>query len=202
MEGGRIEKDAQGDEVFVIPIREPVPSKFEDLRNPGPIANSRFTDAEVAQITAPSSQKELSQAVDKFAAGWTIANCGPDMDPGLRDSELGRKGVLVIHPLDKDTACVLSKNITIPAGKTTTLRLGTGHHPRGDWDLIVQVDGKPVLRKTIGKSTAVGGWLDVDVDLSSWAGKTVKLELLNQPTGWSFEAAYWSKIAIDSQPTR
>jgi hypothetical protein len=47
--GGRIEKD-QGGEVFVIPARPPVPSAFEDIKNPGPIAGSMFTDEEKSRI--------------------------------------------------------------------------------------------------------------------------------------------------------
>ena len=43
------------------------------------------------------------------------------------------------------------------------------------------------------------GWADVDVDLSPFAGKKVKLELVNEPTGWRYEAAFWSKIAIVSE---
>jgi hypothetical protein len=47
--GGRIEKRA-GEEVFVIPVKRPVPSRFEDIKNPGPIAGSLFTEDEKAQI--------------------------------------------------------------------------------------------------------------------------------------------------------
>ena len=48
-EGGRIEK-RRGEEIFVIPVKPPAPNKFEDLKNPGPIAGSRFTPEEMAQI--------------------------------------------------------------------------------------------------------------------------------------------------------
>ncbi|MFO0928338.1 MAG: ADP-ribosylglycohydrolase family protein [Gemmataceae bacterium] len=48
--GGRVEKDAAGDEVFVIPVTPPTPSKLELSWAPGPIANSRFTAAERAKI--------------------------------------------------------------------------------------------------------------------------------------------------------
>jgi len=48
--GGRVEKHANGDEVFVIPYQAPVPSKFEDLKNPGPIAGSVYGDSEKARI--------------------------------------------------------------------------------------------------------------------------------------------------------
>lgn len=198
-EGGRVDKDAGGEEVFVIPVKKPVPSKFEDLLKPGPIADSRFTEAERAQITAPSSDKLLKDAVEKFAPGWQIANCGPDMEPGLRAEEQGKKNVLVTHPLDKQTGCVLSKSVAIPAGKTTKLCLTVGHYPQGDWDLIVRADGKQLLRQPIAKTTAPGGWTDVVVDLSPLAGQTVKLELVNQPTGWAWEAGYWASIQITSQ---
>ena len=58
------------------------------------------------------------------------------------------------------------------------------------------------------ESTALGGVrrqrlrcgrLDLPVGLSDYAGKTVKLELVNQPNGWSWEAGYWAKIAIESE---
>ena len=198
-EGGRVEKDERGDEVFVIPVNTPVPSKFEDLLQPGPIAGSRFTDAERGQITAPSSDKLLQDAVEKFAPGWQIARCGSDMDPGLRAEEQGKKNVLVTHPLDKQTGCVLSKSVAIPAGKHTKLSLTVGHHPQGDWDLIVRADGKQLVRQSIDKSTAPGGWTEVVVDLSPMAGQTVKLELVNQPTDWSWEAGYWAGIRITSE---
>ena len=48
--GGRIEKNKDGKEVFVIPIRKPKPSKFEQCWQPGPISNSKFTTKELAQI--------------------------------------------------------------------------------------------------------------------------------------------------------
>ncbi len=120
------------------------------------------------------------------------------MDPGFRDEERGRKNVLVTHPLDEDTACVLSREVEIPTGKKTILKLTVGHHPRGDWDLVVRVDMRELLRKTVGRATARNGWLDVSIDLTPYAGSEILIELCNQPTGWSWEAAYWDKIAIES----
>jgi hypothetical protein len=43
------------------------------------------------------------------------------------------------------------------------------------------------------------GWAEVAVDLSSFAGRTVKLELINEPTGWRYEAAFWSEISLQSE---
>ena len=196
--GGRIEKDVNGEEVFVIPVRTPKPSPLEQCWSPGPPADSKFTEVEMALITV-AANPSMNEAVEKFAHGWKIADCGPDMNPGLRAEELGRKNVLVTHPLDRNTACVLSKKLSIPAEKKTRLNLTVGHHPDGDWDLIVKGDGNELLRKTVGKETAPNGWMDVTVDLTPLAGKIIYVELLNQPTGWAWEAGYWANIAIESE---
>ena len=49
-EGGRIERDAEGKEWFVIPDRPVKPSPFEPFARPGPLTGARFTDKEMAEI--------------------------------------------------------------------------------------------------------------------------------------------------------
>lgn len=191
--GGRIEK-AGGEEVFVIPITKPKPSKLEQCWEAGPIANSRFTDEEMEQITA-SAGTNMAKAAKKFGGGWKIAKCGGDMSPGFYKEMHGKKNVLMTHPLSRTVACVMSKKARIPAGKAT-LALTVGHHPEGDWVLIVKADGKELLKKTIGPDSAKDLWTDITVDLSKYAGKEVNLELINQPSDWKFEAAYWAKIEL------
>lgn len=203
--GGRIEKDAGGEEVFVIPVQTPKPSKLELCWEPGPIANSKFTEEEMKQIKPPVGKKgggeeaKIGEAVKKFAPGWSVANCGSAENPGLREEFGGKKNVLVTHPLNRDTGCVLGKKVEVPADKKTSLRLVVGHDPKGDWTLIVKADGKELLKKTVGKDIAEKGWMDVSVDLSEYAGKTIALELVNQPSGWSYETGLWAKIAVESE---
>jgi hypothetical protein len=193
--GGRTETDAKGSEFFVIPQQQPKPSALEQCWSAGPISNSRFTENEVAQITATAG-KDLSEAIGKFAPGWKVSRCGQDMDPGLRAEQRGRKNVLVTHPLDQNIGCIISRKVELPAGKRSTLKLEVGHDPRGDWDLIVKANGTQLLRKTVGPDTAQLGWLEVEVDLSRYAGKNVELELINQATGWHYEAGLWAEIAL------
>jgi hypothetical protein len=52
-QGGRIEQDADGNDVFVIPVRAPQPSPLEQSWAPKPAANSRFTSGEMEQIQGP-----------------------------------------------------------------------------------------------------------------------------------------------------
>ncbi|MEI6605556.1 MAG: ADP-ribosylglycohydrolase family protein, partial [Verrucomicrobiota bacterium] len=110
-EGGKIEKNAKGEEVFLIPVKAPVPSKLELAWAPGPIAGSKFTEAEMAQITIPGSAKGMKAALDMVAPGWSIANCNSYMDPGLRPEELGRKNVIATYPKEPNIPCVLSRKV-------------------------------------------------------------------------------------------
>jgi hypothetical protein len=63
--GGRIERDAKGKEVFVIPIHRPRPSRLEQCWAPGPAANSRFTDRELAKLDVVG----MPLGVSRFAPG-------------------------------------------------------------------------------------------------------------------------------------
>ena len=211
--GGRVEKDAAGQDVLVIPVLAPKPPKLEQCWEPGPVANSRFTEAEMARIKPPPpapkpkakkkgqspGKVDLSAAIAKFAPGWAVADCGNDMHPGLRSEERGRKNVLVTHPFSTEVPCVLRRKVAIPAGKKTHLRLVVGHNPRGDWQLGVKVAGKERLKRVIGKSTTEKGWATLTVDLSSYAGKSVKVALENRANGWSSEAGYWAEIGIETE---
>jgi len=55
--GGRVEK-TDGGEVFVIPVVEPKPTKLEQCWQPGPAANSRFTEAEIDRIRKTVEKQE------------------------------------------------------------------------------------------------------------------------------------------------
>lgn len=195
--GGRIEK-SNDEEVFVIPIEKPKLSKLEQCWEPGPVASSRFTEQEMTQITAVAG-RDMAEAAKKFGGGWKIAKCGEDMNPGFYEELNGRKNVLLTHPLSQTTACVLSKEVEIPADKKTKLSLIVGHHPEGDWTLIVKADGKELFKAPVGKETSKDVWTLVEVDLSQYAGKKAKLELLNEASEWKFEAGYWAKIELASQ---
>ena len=195
--GGRIEQDAGGDEILLIPVQAPRPSALLESRNPGPIAGSRFTAEELAQIAGSTAQ--LQPAVDAVFPGWTLSHCGPDMDPGRRDAYRGRKNVFMTHPLNREVGAVLSRTVDVPAGKQTALRLVVANDDRGDWVLVVKAGGKALLEKPVNQQTTAGGWETVRVDLSGFAGKQVKLELVNQADGWSWEAGYWAEIAVESR---
>ena len=205
--GGTVRVDGRGTEKFIIPQRKPVPSPLERSWAFGPVANSRFSREEMEWITKiqllniedEKASAEAYKAFEAFAPGWRMVNCGDDMAPGLYPELIGKKNVFLTHPLNQGVPCVLVRDALIPTGKRTTLHLVVGHHQDGDWDLMVRVDDNEAMRKPVGKETAPEGWTEAQVDLSCFAGKTVRLEIVNQPTGWAWEAGYWAEISLRSE---
>ena len=163
----------------------------------------REVDAKMPQVktaasrekatTNPTITRNLPAEVASFAPGWKVRNWGgPNMQPGLRNAWAGRKNVLLTHPRSRTVPCVLSRKLNVPAGKKTTLHLEVTNHPKGDWKLVVLVNGIEALAKDIQATK----WQQVQIDLTNHAGKTVSIDLENRATGWAYEAAYWSRIKI------
>ena len=136
----------------------------------------------------------------KFLPWWTLLNCGSDMEVGLKRELDGHKNVFVTSPLNKQSPCKLLFTAKVPADKRTFLNMTVGRHPDGGWNLIVMADDREVLKKQISKLTSANGWVDVSVDLTRYAGRDVRLELINASNGGGKEAAYWAKVEITDTP--
>jgi len=196
--GGKIIKDKNGEEIFLIPVRQPRPSRLEQSWAPAPLSNSEFTEEEKERLISFQLLKKMQRDLEKLAPGWRVENCGGDMDPGFYQELNGRKNVLLTHPLDPDTGCILKRRIFLPLNRRVILSLEVGHHPQGDWLLLVRINGMEVKRQLIDNASAPEGWINVDIDLSAYSGQEIEIELENQPNGWSFEAGYWAKIELKS----
>jgi arylsulfatase A-like enzyme len=156
---------------------------------PAPGARVARPEAKGAAATAAN----LPADVEKFAPGWKIKNWGgPGMKPGLRKEWQGRSNVLLTHPRSKDVPCILSRSFEVPAEKKNALQFAVNNHPKGNWTLVVRIDGDEVLEKSIEDSS----WQEFRFDLTKHAGETVRIELENRASDWSFEAAYWNRIEL------
>jgi putative heme-binding domain-containing protein len=147
----------------------------------------------------PQKYREI---LDETLPGFTTPKSGID-GIGLVQEHHGRQYVVRTHPVDRNKPCILSRTVEIPADKKTRLALGVSHHVSdqgaGDWRLIVKVDGRAIYQSDINSKTTQNGWLDASIDLTPYAGKTIALELLNQPTDWFYEHAYWSRAESISE---
>lgn len=202
-QGGSIERDEAGNEVFCIPVEPVTPSPLEFTWAPGPSKGARYSDEELSKIDFReySPNEEFSR---RFP-GWAVSQLGPDMSPGLREEYRGKSQVFVTHPLREDIPCILTRDLTIPASGRTTLRVTVNHHAEGehvgDWVLTVRVNGALQTTALISSQTSdPDGWVDVDTDLTPMAGQTVSVELANAANDWSWEAGYWGNIELINEP--
>jgi hypothetical protein len=82
----------------------------------------------------------------------------------------------------------------------TVLRTTVSHHPHGDWELRVKVNGKIISKAEVSSKTVIDEWLTHEVDLSPYAGKVINLQLENYPTDWRNEWGYWHEVKVSTVP--
>jgi hypothetical protein len=169
-----------------------------DQRFKPPLPGQAVANAANPQANAGGLQG-MAKTVEGFAPGWKLVN--NLQAPGTEKlvAARGKGGVLVTTPPNLNTAPTFRKEVAIPAGGKTTLRVVVGHPEGGEWTLVVRADATDLLAKVVGPSTAKDGWLEATVDLSKFGGKSVLLELLDQPSGKGTELAYWAEIVLRDQ---
>lgn len=202
-EGGFV-KEEDGERFFYIPRTEVVPSALTSCANPtdqpDESATGRFSEEELKQLRFREYNDD--EALEKFFGGFKVSHMGPDMNPGFREEYRGKKNVFMTHPESREVGAVLSKLVTPEKGDV--LYLSVANHENvdakqiGDFTLQIKINGGVVMETLVSRD-AVGddGWMWVEVDLSKYAGQPTLVEIVNQPNGWSWEAAYFSTIGID-----
>ena len=146
-----------------------------------------------------SQSAEFDRTIQKVAGGFRVKDVG---EGGVAHHDVFRNASAVrTHPLDRNTPCkIYERNLFLPPEKKSTLKMRVSHHPHGDWQLRVLVNGKPVADQIIGtKTVAADEWLNVAVDLTAFAGRTVSLEIENRANDWHNEWAYWQNVSIVSE---
>lgn len=138
---------------------------------------------------------QFAEIVGEVAPGFTLVPASASKI-ALRRLHFGRPAVLRTHPRDAQTAAVLTSTVELPAGRKSHLRLSVSHDNQGDWQLIVKANDKTLYDEEISQQSTEGGWLDLSLDLSEFAGQTTKIELHNHPDEWANEFGFWGRVEI------
>ncbi len=192
--GGRVETKDEGKEEFVIPVQKPEIRELVQCWEAKPIAHSIYTEEEMSRIY----HKPLRKEMESFAPGWKVQHNGDAMPTGVMEHR-GKENILVTHPQSLEQPCIISKSVDIPEDKKTFLRLIVSHHEQGDWLLRVKVDDEELLHEIIGEETLDYDWKEFLLEISSYAGDHVNVEIYNEANDWKYEAGYWSKIELVTQ---
>ena len=213
--GGRVEKDANGKEWFVIPDQVPVPDAFVPSWKAGAVANARYGEEEMkklrfgvrlpdpAAVRSADPTVRVQKTLDALYPGWKTSKNAPDMDPGLRlEFEATTVGVIpvgvVTHPPRQGEAVTLSRTVNVPSGQPK-LHFEVANAPHGDFRLVVRVNGAEMLATVLRNPNEKDNrWNPqaFDLSLEPWAGKEATIELVNEPNGWMCEAALWTNLKL------
>ena len=202
-DGGSVVEE-NGEKYFYIPEIPVVPSKATSCANPVDAPETGdaalFNEDELAQIKFRMYSDE--EMLDRFFSGFRASHMGHDMDPGFRESYRGRENVFMTHPESREVGAVLSKTLTPEKGDT--LVIVASHHQSGDqsgdYVLKAKGNGRELLNATVdATSVDASGWARFEIPLDEFAGKETTLEIVNEPNGWSWEAAYFAEIAIEKK---
>lgn len=164
----------------------------------------------VSQTNQPVTKKrskitktkpEWQRMLQSVAPGFKVRNVG---EGGVIRHDIFRNRTAIqTHPLDKKIPCDLYREFKVPANQATSLNLQVSHHPHGDWQLRVWANEKLLKQRLVSsKSVATNEWLEVSVDLTEFAGQTIKLSIENRANNWLNEWAYWNEVKIKSQPLK
>ena len=142
----------------------------------------------------PAEQRRI---LGRVAPGFKVKNSG---EGGVAYHRDFRNRVAVqTHPLTRDVPCVLYREVVVPEGKKTWLKLRVSHHPHGDWQLRVFAGKHELADAIVDTKSLNDDWFELNVDLSDFAGQEILLAIENRANNWRNEWAYWNEIRIVSE---
>ena len=145
-----------------------------------------------------AAQRVDWESVSLWNPEWRVIAPEFEGTPAKLVEFAGKQNVLLTHPFDREKPAALERELTIPAGQKTTLKFSVASHEKGDWELRVLANGKPLHKQLIARQGSEV-WQPVTVDLTPLAGQTVTLRLENAANGWSWEFAHWAEIEVKSE---
>ena len=143
---------------------------------------------------SPEHRVKWKRIINEFADGFDFANVG---EGGIvRLKEFRNETGFQTHPKNKDVPCVLTRKIDLPADQAFVLKVRASYHPHGDWQLRVLANKKVLHDQIVSYENVKSEWLDLEIDLSRFAGKSVNLVLENRANNWKNEFGYWGSVKL------
>lgn len=167
-----------------------------------PEAIGQSLEADVSKnenvIASARRPENLGRLISTVAPQFSLDKTG---EPVLQLKEFaGRQDVIQTMPPAQNVPCILSAPVSVRSGKKTVLTASVNRHPEGDFQLIVKVGTEQLHSSLVDSNTTKDGWVEIEVDLSRYAGRNIVVEVHNHPNNWHYEHAYWSRLLIHEKP--
>jgi len=145
-------------------------------------------------IASGGRPESIGVLLSKVAPQFTLDKSG---EPVLHLKEYaGRKDIIQTMPPSQGVPCILRAPVSIRTGKKTVLTVAVQRHQEGNWQLNVKVGTEQLHTSMVDADTTKDGWVELEVDLSKFAGRNIVVDVHNHPDNWNYEHAYWSRLAI------
>ncbi|MSR58310.1 MAG: hypothetical protein EXS05_11650 [Planctomycetaceae bacterium] len=131
---------------------------------------------------------------ERFLPEWSQFGGVADGNVGFRPEFQGQHEVLATLAAP-DRPLVYTREVTLPTGSRARLLLRVGHDSPDKWQLRVRAAGRVLLTESIDATTVEKNWGRFEVDLSEFAGQTIRIVVEQMPTDrpmW----AYWKQLEI------
>lgn len=143
------------------------------------------------ETTDPAKYTDL---ISQMLPGYTTPKSGEGGIALLADYH-GRPAVRT-HPVARNQHCSLTATVTIPQCQQATLNLSVAAAEKGDWHLIVLVNGKERHQSMIRRDGDKVVWHDIAIDLTDLVGQSATIELRNRANDWTDEFGYWNAAEL------
>ena len=201
--GGKIEKDSEGRDFFLIPQIKAKSGELKQSWNPGPIeGNIKFNPEEMSKINF-SSTKSFAPLLKKWDANsWKIYHNSSLTEPAFI-SWKGKDDVIKTTLHNENSSVLIVGVVNIPEGKKSHLTLNVSCEDDGEWELEILpeigLDLKLIVKEKINAKTITNGWKEFQYDLTKYAGTEMEIQIRQTASEFQKSHAYWNNIKIVSE---
>jgi hypothetical protein len=201
--GGKIEKDSEGKEYFLIPKIKAKPGKLEQSWKPLPYeGNTKFSPEEMSKIKF-SSTKSFASLLKKWDAESFKIYHNSALTEAKFISWRGKDDVIKTTLQNVNNPVLIIGNVSIPEGKKSHLVLNVSCEDDGEWELevILEIilDLEIVVKEKINSKTIRNGWKEIQYDLTKFAGTEMEIQIRQTAGEIQKSHAYWNNIKIVSE---
>jgi putative heme-binding domain-containing protein len=136
------------------------------------------------------------ESISLWNPDWKVVAPEFEGSPRRLDEYHGRRNVLEIHPFEqtRNRPAFLERTAPLAAGQPSRLTFFAAAHDKGDWQLVVLVDGTEVKRQLIDHDGE--RWKSIDIDLSRWQEQRRVIRIEAWANNWLWEFAYLSDLKV------
>lgn len=187
---------------MIVPVQIPqLNVKFEEY-TPSMHSELKSFHEQLPALRRERMQNTIQTRLNDWAPGWKISDWGHHMNPGYHQQYGTEFDVLITHPLNAETPCVLSWQGLIPSGNPMLqLRVAASDYAEdADWMLRVRINEQVVNEQIVQNNPNEVTWRNINLDLSSYAGQNATIQLENLVGISRYPAAAWKTISITNSP--